>query len=69
MKLQENFKFIIIVKNATTPQIPRFTPYEWPTNDQQDRPENQFTLINCLWFAIGKKKVLQLFSPSRICFV
>lgn len=31
----------------------RFTPYEWPTNDQQEKPENQFTLLNCLWFAIG----------------
>lgn len=32
----------------------RFTPYEWPSNDQPEKVETQFTLLNCLWFAIGK---------------
>ncbi|KAJ8882450.1 hypothetical protein PR048_014258 [Dryococelus australis] len=35
----------------------RFTPYEWqnphPCNPEPDHLENQFTLLNCMWFAIG----------------
>lgn len=33
----------------------RFTPYEWPayTDAHGEKVENQFTLINCMWFAIG----------------
>jgi hypothetical protein len=35
----------------------RFTPYEWqnphPCNPDPDHLENQFTLLNCMWFAIG----------------
>lgn len=35
----------------------RFTPYEWqnphPCNPNPDHLENQFTLFNCMWFAIG----------------
>lgn len=35
----------------------RFTPYEWhnphPCDVEPDRLENQFTLFNCMWFAIG----------------
>ncbi|KAF7271253.1 hypothetical protein GWI33_015848 [Rhynchophorus ferrugineus] len=37
--------------------LARFTPYEWqnphPCNPDPDRLENQFTLFNCMWFAIG----------------
>ncbi|XP_068238713.1 glutamate receptor ionotropic, kainate 2-like isoform X2 [Palaemon carinicauda] len=37
--------------------LARFTPYEWqnphPCNPEPDTLENQFTLLNCLWFAIG----------------
>lgn len=32
----------------------RFTPYEWPSTDQPEKSETEFTLLNCLWFAIGK---------------
>lgn len=35
----------------------RFSPYEWdnphPCNDQPDVLENQFSLLNSLWFTIG----------------
>ena len=35
----------------------RFSPYEWynphPCNDNTDVVENQFTLLNSLWFTIG----------------
>lgn len=35
----------------------RFTPYEWPTPSPCDphpgKMETQFTLMNCMWFAIG----------------
>uniref|UniRef100_A0A8W7PX02 Ionotropic glutamate receptor L-glutamate and glycine-binding domain-containing protein n=1 Tax=Anopheles coluzzii TaxID=1518534 RepID=A0A8W7PX02_ANOCL len=37
--------------------LARFTPYEWPTPNPCDpHPEKlqtQFTLMNCMWFAIG----------------
>ncbi|XP_066262969.1 glutamate receptor ionotropic, kainate 2 [Euwallacea similis] len=37
--------------------LARFTPYEWhnphPCDKDPDRLENQFTLFNCMWFAIG----------------
>ncbi|XP_045476404.1 glutamate receptor ionotropic, kainate 2 [Harmonia axyridis] len=37
--------------------LARFTPYEWqnphPCNPNPDQLENQFTLFNCMWFAIG----------------
>uniref|UniRef100_A0A336L6S2 CSON001092 protein n=1 Tax=Culicoides sonorensis TaxID=179676 RepID=A0A336L6S2_CULSO len=34
--------------------LARFTPYEWPTPTSCDpNPGTQFTLMNCLWFAIG----------------
>ncbi|XP_066156099.1 glutamate receptor ionotropic, kainate 2 isoform X3 [Euwallacea fornicatus] len=37
--------------------LARFTPYEWhnphPCDKNPDRLENQFTLFNCMWFAIG----------------
>ncbi|KAK9880188.1 hypothetical protein WA026_010060 [Henosepilachna vigintioctopunctata] len=37
--------------------LARFTPYEWqnphPCNPNPDHLENQFTLFNCMWFAIG----------------
>nr|QGW50663.1 ionotropic receptor 21 [Propsilocerus akamusi] len=33
--------------------LARFTPYEWPSTEQQEKVETQFTLLNCLWFAIG----------------
>ncbi|KAF4521436.1 hypothetical protein B566_EDAN010593 [Ephemera danica] len=37
--------------------LARFTPYEWqnphPCNPTPDHLENQFTLLNCMWFAIG----------------
>uniref|UniRef100_A0A1B0DJG1 Ionotropic glutamate receptor L-glutamate and glycine-binding domain-containing protein n=1 Tax=Phlebotomus papatasi TaxID=29031 RepID=A0A1B0DJG1_PHLPP len=33
----------------------RFTPYEWPSTSSCDpgKMETQFTLMNCMWFAIG----------------
>ncbi len=35
----------------------RFTPYEWqnphPCNDDPSIVENQFTLLNSLWFTLG----------------
>jgi len=35
----------------------RFSPYEWanphPCNDDSDLVENQFTILNSLWFTIG----------------
>lgn len=37
--------------------IARFTPYEWvnphPCNQDTDEVENQFTILNSLWFTIG----------------
>lgn len=36
--------------------LARFTPYEWsPMTGSQhpDKIETQFTLMNCMWFAIG----------------
>ncbi|KAL1455591.1 hypothetical protein WDU94_009675 [Cyamophila willieti] len=37
--------------------LARFTPYEWqnphPCNPDPEQLENQFSLVNCLWFAIG----------------
>ncbi|PNF30864.1 Glutamate receptor ionotropic, kainate 2 [Cryptotermes secundus] len=37
--------------------LARFTPYEWqnphPCNPNPGHLENQFTLLNCMWFAIG----------------
>ncbi|XP_054269961.1 glutamate receptor ionotropic, kainate 2 isoform X1 [Macrosteles quadrilineatus] len=37
--------------------LARFSPYEWdnphPCNDQPDVLENQFSLLNSLWFTIG----------------
>ena len=35
----------------------RFSPYEWtnphPCNEDSDMVENQFTILNSLWFTIG----------------
>lgn len=35
----------------------RFTPYEWenphPCNEDSEEVENQFTILNSLWFTIG----------------
>ncbi|KAF2346082.1 Ionotropic glutamate receptor L-glutamate and glycine-binding domain, partial [Trinorchestia longiramus] len=35
----------------------RFTPYEWqnphPCDPEPESLENQFTMLNCMWFAIG----------------
>lgn len=37
--------------------IARFTPYEWcnphPCNPETDVVENQFSILNSLWFSIG----------------
>jgi len=37
--------------------LARFSPYEWydphPCNAQCDIVENQFTLVNSLWFCVG----------------
>jgi len=37
--------------------LARFSPYEWydphPCNAQCDVVENQFTLVNSLWFCVG----------------
>ncbi|XP_053396130.1 glutamate receptor ionotropic, kainate 2-like [Mercenaria mercenaria] len=37
--------------------IARFSPYEWenphPCNNESEEVENQFTVLNCLWFSIG----------------
>ncbi|KAL9900013.1 kainate-type ionotropic glutamate receptor subunit 1D isoform 1-T1 [Glossina fuscipes fuscipes] len=35
--------------------LAKFTPYEWPayTDPNGEKVENQFTLLNCMWFAIG----------------
>lgn len=37
--------------------LARFSPYEWqnphPCNQESDVVENQFTLLNSLWFTIG----------------
>ncbi|XP_060606414.1 glutamate receptor ionotropic, kainate 2-like [Ruditapes philippinarum] len=37
--------------------IARFTPYEWenphPCNEESEEVENQFTILNSLWFTIG----------------
>ena len=37
--------------------LARFSPYEWynphPCNPDSDMVENQFTLLNSLWFTIG----------------
>lgn len=32
--------------------LARFTPYEW-SSGHPDKVETQFTLMNCMWFAIG----------------
>ncbi|XP_055382987.1 glutamate receptor ionotropic, kainate 2 [Condylostylus longicornis] len=33
--------------------LARFTPYEWPAYSNGEKVESQFTLLNCMWFAIG----------------
>ncbi|TDG50512.1 hypothetical protein AWZ03_003101 [Drosophila navojoa] len=35
--------------------LAKFTPYEWPayTDAHGEKVESQFTLLNCMWFAIG----------------
>ncbi|KAL5282977.1 hypothetical protein ACFFRR_005765 [Megaselia abdita] len=33
--------------------LARFTPYEWPETLTGEKIEYQFTLLNCMWFAIG----------------
>ncbi|XP_055852888.1 glutamate receptor ionotropic, kainate 2 [Episyrphus balteatus] len=34
--------------------LARFTPYEWPAyTGHGEKEESQFTLMNCMWFAIG----------------
>uniref|UniRef100_A0A0A1XQS4 Glutamate receptor 1 n=2 Tax=Zeugodacus cucurbitae TaxID=28588 RepID=A0A0A1XQS4_ZEUCU len=35
--------------------LARFTPYEWPaySDAHGEKIESQFTLMNCMWFAIG----------------
>lgn len=37
--------------------IARFSPYEWcnphPCNPDTDEVENQFTILNSLWFTVG----------------
>lgn len=33
--------------------LARFTPYEWSSSQHPDKMETQFTLMNCMWFAIG----------------
>lgn len=36
--------------------LARFTPYEWQspmTGGNPNKIETQFTLMNCMWFAIG----------------
>lgn len=36
--------------------LARFTPYEWTTPSScnpHDKNDTQFTLMNCMWFAIG----------------
>lgn len=33
--------------------LARFTPYEWSSGQHPDKIETQFTLMNCMWFAIG----------------
>lgn len=49
------FTIIILEIGRSLPL--RFTPYEWqnphPCDPDPDTLENQFTILNCLWFAIG----------------
>lgn len=46
--------FIQHIDKNRKKKIYRFTPYEWPTPTTCDpNPGTQFTLMNCLWFAIG----------------
>ena len=37
--------------------IARFSPYEWcnphPCNPDTDEVENQFTILNSMWFTVG----------------
>ena len=46
--------------------LARFSPYEWynphPCNPESDVVENQFTLLNSLWFTIGS--LMQQGKPS-----
>ncbi|XP_031625101.1 glutamate receptor ionotropic, kainate 2 [Contarinia nasturtii] len=33
--------------------LARFTPYEWSNSQHPEKSDTQFTLMNCMWFAIG----------------
>lgn len=33
--------------------LARFTPYEWSTTQHPNKVETDFSLMNCMWFAIG----------------
>jgi hypothetical protein len=52
--------------------IARFSPYEWcnphPCNPDTDEVENQFTIMNSLWFTIGSlmQQGNSLYSSSSI---
>jgi ABC-type amino acid transport substrate-binding protein len=45
------------VVSVTLFVLARFSPYEWvnphPCNPETDELENQFSLVNSLWFTIG----------------
>ena len=46
----------------------RFTPYEWynphPCNPDSDVVENNFTLINSVWFGVGALMQQGIVKPS-----
>ncbi|KAA0189518.1 hypothetical protein HAZT_HAZT006624 [Hyalella azteca] len=52
-----NLGISIIYKKPQKMAPSLFTPYEWqnphPCDPEPESLENQFTMVNCMWFAIG----------------
>ena len=60
-----------VVVSLTLYVLARFSPYEWydphPCNAQCDLVENQFTLVNSLWFCVGS--LMQQGTAARSAFL
>lgn len=71
-----DFHVLVLLLHDSLLQIPcRFTPYEWydphPCNPSSDVMENNFTLLNSLWFGVaalmrqGRKNIYLIWN--RFC--
>lgn len=54
---RRNVVVVVVVVYKMFDLFFRFTPYEWenphPCNEESEEVENQFTILNSLWFTIG----------------